>query len=146
VSFSIPDDYLLDIYKYLRMKLALATSWTSSDTDPGSSHEGVLTCLLNEMDGVQELTGVTVLAATNRPDVIVNGFFYLRRLSPFNLFFRLGFRPGQLDRILFDQELENASTGRDSGEPGDEILKNFLGMRIRRTCIGMAPSLSDFFS
>lgn len=38
----------------------------------GSSHEGVLTSLLNEMDGVQELTGVTVVAATNRPDAIVS--------------------------------------------------------------------------
>ena len=50
---------------------ALATSRTSSDTDQGSSHEGVLTSLLNEMDGVQELTGVTVVAATNRPESIV---------------------------------------------------------------------------
>lgn len=37
-----------------------------------SSHEGVLTSLLNEMDGVQELTGVTVVAATNRPEAIVS--------------------------------------------------------------------------
>lgn len=36
-----------------------------------SSHEGVLTSLLNEMDGVQELVGVTIIAATNRPDVMV---------------------------------------------------------------------------
>jgi AAA family ATPase len=53
---------------------ALATSRTSSDTDQGSSHEGVLTSLLNEMDGVQELTGVTVVAATNRPEAIVRIF------------------------------------------------------------------------
>ena len=49
---------------------ALATLRTS-DADRGSSNEGVLTSLLNEMDGVQELTGVTVIAATNRPEVIV---------------------------------------------------------------------------
>ncbi len=49
---------------------ALAT-FRTSDTDRGSSNEGVLTSLLNEMDGVQELTGVTVIAATNRPEVIV---------------------------------------------------------------------------
>ena len=48
---------------------ALASSRSSGDT--GGSHEGVLTSLLNEMDGVQELLGVTVVAATNRPDVIV---------------------------------------------------------------------------
>ena len=52
----------------------MAISRTSSDGDTGSSHEGVLTTLLNEMDGVQELLGVTVLAATNRPDTIVSIF------------------------------------------------------------------------
>lgn len=31
----------------------------------------MLTSLLNEMDGVQELVGVTVIAATNRPDALV---------------------------------------------------------------------------
>ena len=51
---------------------ALATSRSSSDGDASSSHEGVLTSLLNEMDGVQELVGVTVVAATNRPEVIVS--------------------------------------------------------------------------
>lgn len=46
---------------------------TSRSGDDGASerHQGVLTTLLNEMDGVQELLGVTILAATNRPDVIV---------------------------------------------------------------------------
>lgn len=49
----------------------MATSRSSGDADSTGSHEGVLTSLLNEMDGVQELLGVTVVAATNRPDVIV---------------------------------------------------------------------------
>lgn len=31
----------------------------------------MLTSLLNEMDGVEELSGVIVVAATNRPDVLV---------------------------------------------------------------------------
>ena len=58
---------------------ALATSRASGDTDSGvGSHEGVLTSLLNEMDGVQELLGVTVLAATNRPNVIVRFYFVWR--------------------------------------------------------------------
>ncbi|KAK7060227.1 AAA+-type ATPase [Paramarasmius palmivorus] len=64
---------------------ALATSRMSSDTDAGSSHEGVLTSLLNEMDGVQELVGVTVVAATNRPESIDPALM----------------RPGRLDRILY---------------------------------------------
>lgn len=40
-----------------------------------ASHNGVLTSLLNEMDGIEELTGVTVVAATNRPDVLVSALF-----------------------------------------------------------------------
>ncbi|KAF9263698.1 AAA-domain-containing protein [Marasmius fiardii PR-910] len=64
---------------------ALASSRTASSDDSGSSHEGVLTSLLNEMDGVQELVGVTVLAATNRPESIDPALM----------------RPGRLDRILY---------------------------------------------
>ncbi|KAJ3811060.1 P-loop containing nucleoside triphosphate hydrolase protein [Lentinula aff. lateritia] len=64
---------------------ALATSRMSSDTNAGSSHEGVLTSLLNEIDGVQELVGVTILAATNRPESIDSALM----------------RPGRLDRILY---------------------------------------------
>ena len=45
--------------------------------DIGNRHEGVLTTLLNEMDGIQELVGVTIIAATNRPDVIVRVFIPL---------------------------------------------------------------------
>ena len=76
---------------------ALATSRASGDTDSGAgSHEGVLTSLLNEMDGVQELLGVTVVAATNRPDVIVRLFHFSWRSTMCN-FLTLnviqGFRP-----------------------------------------------------
>ncbi|WVQ80069.1 hypothetical protein IAT38_002170 [Cryptococcus sp. DSM 104549] len=49
------------------------------------AHDGVLTSLLNEMDGVEELSGVTVVAATNRPDVLDSALM----------------RPGRLDRILY---------------------------------------------
>lgn len=47
----------------------------SRDDDAGGSGAGsdrILTTLLTEMDGIEELNGVTVLAATNRPDVIVS--------------------------------------------------------------------------
>ncbi|PGG99290.1 hypothetical protein AJ80_09390 [Polytolypa hystricis UAMH7299] len=54
--------------------------------DPGS-HSGVnvLTTLLNEMDGVEELKNVLVVAATNKPEV----------LDPALM------RPGRLDNILY---------------------------------------------
>ena len=52
---------------------ALGTA-RSEDGRTGA-HEGVLTSMLNEMDGIQDLHGVIVVAATNRPDVMV-------RMSP----------------------------------------------------------------
>ncbi|KAJ7147538.1 AAA family ATPase [Mycena crocata] len=90
---------------------ALASSRTSSDTESGSSHEGVLTSLLNEMDGVQELLGVTVLAATNRPDAIDSALM----------------RPGRLDRILY--------VGPPDQEGREEIL------RIRMKNMSVSPDV-----
>lgn len=57
---------------------ALASSRSHSAVDSGT-HEGVLLSLLNEMDGVEELVGVTVIGATNRPEVLVSR----TALSPF---------------------------------------------------------------
>ncbi|KAG9315516.1 P-loop containing nucleoside triphosphate hydrolase protein [Chiua virens] len=93
---------------------ALGTS--RSDSDGGmSSHEGVLTSLLNEMDGVQELVGVTIIAATNRPDVMDSALM----------------RPGRLDRILFigppnqegREEIIRIRTRKMSVEPGLDVSK-----------------------
>ncbi|KZV62336.1 AAA family ATPase [Peniophora sp. CONT] len=58
---------------------------TARDGQEGSNHAGVLTSLLNEMDGVQELAGVTVVGATNRPDALDSALT----------------RPGRLDRIIY---------------------------------------------
>ncbi|ORY79520.1 P-loop containing nucleoside triphosphate hydrolase protein, partial [Protomyces lactucae-debilis] len=49
------------------------------------SSDRILTTLLNELDGVEDLVNVTVLAATNRPDVIDTALL----------------RPGRLDRLLY---------------------------------------------
>lgn len=55
----------------------------------GSEGEGasdrILTTLLNEIDGVEDLINVTILAATNRPDVIDSALL----------------RPGRLDKLLY---------------------------------------------
>lgn len=78
-------------------------SRSSTSSSDGSSNEGVLTTLLNEMDGVQESFGVTVVAATNRPEVIVGhsspSAFYTKSLvcvqdSALT-------RPGRLDRLVY---------------------------------------------
>ncbi|KAH8984441.1 AAA family ATPase [Lactarius akahatsu] len=65
---------------------ALATSRSSTAPDSESgTHGGVLLSLLNEMDGVEELVGVTVIGATNRPEALDSALM----------------RPGRLDRILY---------------------------------------------
>ncbi|KDQ11456.1 hypothetical protein BOTBODRAFT_455641 [Botryobasidium botryosum FD-172 SS1] len=87
---------------------ALGTSRSGSE---GRAHEGVLTSLLNEMDGIQELVGVIVVAATNRPDVIDSALM----------------RPGRLDRILY--------VGPPDLETRVEIL------RIRTSKMAVDPEL-----
>ncbi|BGP30639.1 AAA+-type ATPase [Rhodotorula toruloides] len=56
-----------------------------SDESSGPTGDRVLMSLLTEMDGIEELNGVVVLAATNKPDVIDPALM----------------RPGRLDRILY---------------------------------------------
>lgn len=57
-----------------------------SSGDGGTSvADRVLSQLLNELDGVEALVNVTVVAATNRPDIIDDALL----------------RPGRIDRILY---------------------------------------------
>ena len=52
---------------------AVATERTSKSSGGGSSNnvgDRVLAQILNEMDGVENLNDVTIVAATNRPDMI----------------------------------------------------------------------------
>lgn len=44
----------------------------------GGVGASVLTALLNEMDGIESLKNVTILAATNRPEIIVSVFSFAR--------------------------------------------------------------------
>ena len=76
------------------------------------AHSGVLTSLLNEMDGVEELSGVTVVAATNRPDVLDSALM----------------RPGRLDRILY------------VGAPDLETRKDIF--RIRLATMAVEPGVN----
>ncbi|CDH60251.1 spermatogenesis-associated protein 5 isoform 2 [Lichtheimia corymbifera JMRC:FSU:9682] len=56
-----------------------------SDGSGTSVADRVLSQLLNEMDGIEPLVNVTVVAATNRPDIIDDALL----------------RPGRIDRILY---------------------------------------------
>lgn len=68
----------------------------SASASGSSVKERVLTQLLTEMDGVNALTNVTIVAATNRPDLIDKAIM----------------RPGRLDRIVYVR-LPDAQTRRE---------------------------------
>ncbi|KAK2891387.1 hypothetical protein Q8A67_014030 [Cirrhinus molitorella] len=74
---------------------ALAAARGSSGHSGGVA-DRVLAQLLTEMDGIEQLKDVTVLAATNRPDMIDKALM----------------RPGRLDRVIF-VPLPDADTRRE---------------------------------
>ncbi|KAK9371307.1 P-loop containing nucleoside triphosphate hydrolase protein [Lipomyces kononenkoae] len=74
-----------------------------------SGGDRVLTSLLNEMDGIESMGNVMVLAATNRPEII----------DPALL------RPGRIDRMLY------------VGPPDLEARKKILEVRFRHMSIGL---------
>lgn len=56
-----------------------------SSGDGGTSvADRVLSQLLNELDGVEALVNVTVVAATNRPDIIVTNLPFFETFHRFN--------------------------------------------------------------
>jgi len=75
--------------------------------DSGSSgvHSSVLAQLLTELDGVQPLGNVTILAATNRPDLIDSVIIIFKFSFYFNIklpiYFQALLRPGRLDRKVY---------------------------------------------
>ena len=80
----------------------------SRDTPGQHGGLNVLTTLLNELDGIEALKGVFVLAATNKPDV----------LDPALM------RPGRLDTILY------------VGPPGLDARKEILRIHLARMEVG----------
>lgn len=83
----------------------------------GGSQGGVnvLTTLLNEMDGIEELRNVLVIAATNKPDV----------LDPALM------RPGRLDNILY------------IGPPDIEARKEILRIWANKSVVNPEVDLDD---
>ncbi|KAJ1821319.1 AAA+-type ATPase [Coemansia sp. RSA 2599] len=84
----------------------------------------VLTQLLTELDGIEPLVNVTVVAATNRPDVIDPGIL----------------RPDRIDRLIY------------VGPPDLETRREILRIQLRKTAcaddvdVGALAELTDGFS
>ncbi|KAG5513218.1 hypothetical protein PMAC_001588 [Pneumocystis sp. 'macacae'] len=87
-------------------------------TNRGSGEETadrVLSALLNELDGIESLINVTVLAATNRPDVIDHALL----------------RPGRFDRIIY------------IGLPDLETRKDIFRIKFRNMNISNNVDIND---
>lgn len=78
----------------------------------------VLTTLLNEMDGIEELRNVLVVAATNKPDVIDPALM----------------RPGRLDNILY------------IGLPDSEARKEILNIWFKKSVVHSEVVLAELVS
>ncbi|KAJ2638583.1 AAA+-type ATPase [Coemansia sp. RSA 1286] len=84
----------------------------------------VLTQLLTELDGIEPLVNVTVVAATNRPDVIDPGIL----------------RPDRIDRLIY------------VGPPDLDTRREILCIQLRKTAcaddvdVGVLAELTDGFS
>lgn len=86
----------------------------------GTSQGGVnvLTTLLNEMDGIEELRNVLVIAATNKPEVIDPALM----------------RPGRLDNILY------------IGLPDFEARKEILNIWFSKSVVNPEVELTELAS
>ncbi|KKK18399.1 putative AAA family ATPase [Aspergillus rambellii] len=87
----------------------------------GNTSQGgvnVLTTLLNEMDGIEELKSVLVVAATNKPDVIDPALM----------------RPGRLDNILY------------IGPPDIEAREEILNIWFRKSAVHPEVDVRDLAS
>lgn len=93
-----------------------ALSSTRGEGEAGGDR--VLTSLLNEMDGIEALVGVTILAATNRPEVIDPALM----------------RPGRLDRLIY------------VSPPNTEARFKILEIQFKKMSIGSDVDINEIAS
>ncbi|KAJ1921375.1 AAA+-type ATPase [Mycoemilia scoparia] len=112
-----------------------------SSSDSTSVADRVLSQLLNEMDGVEPLVNVTVVAATNRPDIIDGALL----------------RPGRIDCILyvgppdlasrkaiFDIQIKKMSVDKDvSSAKLAEMTDGYSGAEVVALCQEAAMEAMD---
>lgn len=97
---------------------AVASKRGGSDGDVSNVSERVLTQLLTELDGVETLSDVTLVAATNRPDVIDKALM----------------RPGRIDRIIYIPL------------PDYETRREIFNIQLRNTPLAPGMNLDDIIT
>lgn len=115
----------------------LCTTRQSSSGDSGVSGR-VLSQLLSEMDGIEDLSGVFVLAATNRPDMVDPA---LRRFGRFEKTIDIGLPDLESRKSILDVHLRSRPIA-----PGiaidalAETMNGLSGADIASVCSGAARS------
>ncbi|XP_028397901.1 ATPase family protein 2 homolog [Dendronephthya gigantea] len=97
---------------------AVASQRGGGDADVSNVSERVLTQLLTELDGVETLNDVTLVAATNRPDVIDKALM----------------RPGRIDRIIYIPL------------PDPETRKEIFNIHLRDTPLDPGVNIDDIIA
>lgn len=103
-------------------------------TSFGDSHvtERVISQMLSEMDGIEELKGVVVLAATNRLDIVDPA---LLRPGRFDLLFELPAPDGKAREEIFRIHTRGKSLSKDvSLKDLAGITEDFVGAEIESVC------------
>ena len=97
---------------------AIASKRGGNDGDVSNVSERVLTQLLTELDGVETLNDVTLVAATNRPDVIDKALM----------------RPGRIDRIIYIPL------------PDQETRTEIFNIQLRNTPLAPGMNINDIIT
>ncbi len=107
--------------------------------------ERVISQFLTEMDGIEELKGVVVLAATNRIDLIDPA---LLRSGRFDLMFELPLPDLNIRKKIFNIHLKGKSLSKDiSVKKLAEITENMVGADIEFICRKAALfSIKDYLA
>lgn len=102
----------------------------SRDTSHGGLH--VLTTLLNELDGIEDLKGVVVLAATNNPAILDPA---LIRAGRFSTLFYIGLPDLDARMKILDIRLRKVSHTDDINVPQlARAMEGFSGAEIVNIC------------
>jgi AAA family ATPase len=102
----------------------------SRDTSHGGLH--VLTTLLNELDGIEDLKGVVVLAATNNPAILDPA---LIRAGRFSTLFYIGLPDLDTRMKILDIRLRKVSHTDDINVPQlARAMEGFSGAEIVNIC------------
>ena len=120
---------------------AIAAGRAAGEGGHASSGLNVLTTLLNEMDGIEALNDVLVLAATNRPDVLDAA---LLRPGRFDAKIYVGLPNSEARTQIVEIANRRRPVGKDVGaEQLARRLEGYTGAEVVQICNEAASAVAD---